>query len=162
MPSSTTAHQRLKYTILSAFPFSWLRLTPFALFTADAVGHILFGHPPSPAMARHDIQLSCRTRGGRAPSSSLLHPSFYEGTWLQHLLKVPSYLRCPRTRYLCFALYFGVSTDRSAEPFLFSLNAMGSIDPANQPCRGLLYSSRSLRPAQQHIFDGLALGNFHG
>lgn len=43
-------------------PFSWFALPPFGLFTIGSVGHILLGHPPSPATSRHNLQLSYRVR----------------------------------------------------------------------------------------------------
>ena len=47
---------------LPAFPFSWFILPPLDLLSAESGGHILPGHPPSPATARHNLQLSCGVR----------------------------------------------------------------------------------------------------
>lgn len=48
--------------ILPAYSFPCFTLPPFGLFTLKSVGHILLCHPPSPARASHNLQLSCRVR----------------------------------------------------------------------------------------------------
>lgn len=76
--------------ILPVFPFSWFTLPPFGLFSVKSVGHIFLGYPASPAMARHNLQLSCKgQRWGTVPSVSSPHPGCYGRTTLPLVLQHP-------------------------------------------------------------------------
>lgn len=101
------------------------------------MSYALLGHPPSPAMARHALPPSHRQDALPQLIASQLH----EGTRLQHPLEA---LSCPQD-----AVPDAVALPRDGTAgSLFPSNAMGSIDPAKQPCRGFPFSSRSPRPAR--------------
>lgn len=156
--------------ILPAFPFSWFTPPPFGLFTAESVGCILLGHPPFPAIVRHNLQLSYGVRDEARcslPAHCILATK--RGpcctSWCSILWRhSPACSVCTPD---AFALPCtpGCAVTAPQSPFLFTVNGICSIDPA-KALQGLSLQLKVTAPcsvcAQQHIFDGLALHNFHG
>lgn len=171
MPSSVTVSHRAAGwgTPPSAFPFPCFTLPSFGLFTAESVGHILLGLPPCPALAWHKLQLPARLRDEAlhsVPGHHIPAPSGDQAALgARRILQRDSPACCAHTALLLLHPGPQECWDSTTGSFPAHQNGICSIDPA-EALPGLFPQLKVTVPcsasAQQHIFDGLALQNFHG
>lgn len=148
MPSSITQCCRLEYTsfLCSHFLGSLYLLSAYSVSSQQVTSSLATLHPlPWPGTI-----CSCPARvrdEARCPLSAHRILAAMGGPHCLWCCSILGDTALPALQVLGFALYPGMCSDSTTEPFLFTLNGICSIDPA-KALQGFPCSSRSLRPAQ--------------